>query len=255
MKKWLLLVLMLLLVGCGSETRNYNEFSLDMMGLNGPVKTIEQTSMKDEAYEYLEFVENGYYTNGIHKTEYDKEGNVLVSTDLGADGSEVVDWIYEYNNDGRLIKFTADFDDNISVVKYVTEKTIIDKERVESNFYQVYEDNKDLDSTQVEIFKDGRLIQNTTYDLEGDMTYQLNYEYNEEGFINKFWTTNGDIIFETCTLNYVDNRVESYVFETSDFTDVVSFKYLEFDEHDNWTKLEVTKNDDVYILTREYTYH
>lgn len=255
MKKYFILLLMVLLVGCSDQSRNYNEFSLDMLGLKGQIKTIEQVCMKDDQHEQLEFVENGYYTSGMHKTEYDEEGNVLISTDMAADGTRIVDWIYDYNDTGQLIQFTADFDDSISVVKYVTEKEIIDDDRVEGQFYAMIEDKKDLESTQVEIFSDGQLIQNTTYDLNSEITYQMNYEYNDDGYIVKFWTTDGETRLETCTIAYELNRMKSYVFETSYFTDVVRFEYLEFDEYDNWTKLEVTKNNDIYILTRKYTYY
>lgn len=255
MKKLWLLISVILLVGCGQQSRNYTEYSLDMMGLKGSVKTLEQVAYLGEEVASIDFIDSGYFITGRTTWLYNEDGYMTACEDFSSDGQLMVTWRYTYDESGRNITFVGDFDDAVSSIDFLCEKIVVDDTKIEGMVYDQNGTEKLALNSREELYEDNRLMTVNDYDLEGQLISTMNYVYNNAGKIVEFSThTNGYLSYKV-SIEYEENLMSSYTFTTDQSVEKISVSYEDFDDHQNWMVMKLVKDGDVYTIKRTYTYY
>lgn len=131
-----------------------------------------------------------------------------------------------------------------------------------SKEYPIYYNDKGLKNSVTKrkyIYDNqGRLIKEMVYEENGCVSTVNEieeYTYTENEVIN-IWTKNNELKTKA-TKHYKDGLVVSLVIHyfKNDHVKHYGYKYLDFDDHSNWTKrLEISKSDTLYQV-RRITYY
>lgn len=270
MKKIILLICVILMVGCSNSTVNHNYGSLDNRGLKGPVKTITHHVEGELPYGFLYDHEFSYMPT--QTDYYDRNGNIIKSIDPAGSNSSVL--LYEYNefhqNSAWHIGSIRDKDDinNTNGTVYIDDVEILltlEYDRHENikdgfvNFKSFFPNSNEHITVGhgTEEYKNYQLIHSEIFDTNSQNTTYTDYVYDADGYLSKFSRTDDDgNIFDQVEYVYNDHQVIKYI-ETDESTKTtVTIDYLEFDEYDNWTKAEFMVDDrEIFILNRDFEYY
>jgi len=259
MKKIIIAVMILLLVGCSNTSRNYNEMSLDMMNINGEVKSVVQTGYNEAGEKVsFDFIDMGYYLNSLATFEYDTTGNLVAQHDRNLEGDTIVSWLYGYDENNLMSNFAIDFDETISSMDY--EQIFKNDEKKDNTIkgvmYGVTEDGRTPLTVHDRIYDDEKLVETKDFNLEAYMVYGVTFTYSEEGYLLETIASEEVGVLDQMTMTYnEDNQLTSYVHLNAEFQDEASFEYITVDKNGNWTEIQITLNGIEYKLTREYTYY
>lgn len=270
MKKIILLICVILMVGCSNSKVNHNYGSLDSRGLKGPVKTITHHVEGEHPEGLLYDHEFSYMPN--QTDYYNIHGNIIKSIESNSHNALIL--LYEYNDFhqnavwhiGRMgnkddINSTKDtvYIDDVEILLTV-EYDI--QEKVKDGFVnsKSFSPNNNENITVghgIEEYKDYQLIHSKNINSYSRTTTYTDYVYDADGYLSKFSRTDDDgNIFDQVEYVYNDHQVIKYI-ETDESTKTtVTIDYLEFDEYDNWTKAEFMVDDrEIFILNRDFEYY
>ena len=202
---------------------------------------------------------------GDHKViyEYDKSGNLIEKTIHGSDGRPHK-LTYEYNKTGDVIeenwhyidvkpyemnyKKTTKYDENR---KLIESSSFNSKGECTGKLTCKYDEHGNI-IERINI-KDGRIVTKTTskYNDSGDKVRQSIYYSEKSRYKDKSqkriyeYDTKGNMI-EKYLYNYNDSLIKKGI-----------YKYIKFDQQQNWTKVIINGNDssEQFIMEREIEYH
>ncbi|MBR9861558.1 hypothetical protein GYB22_12605 [bacterium] len=277
------LLLVLFVIASCSSKKNKTITDLEEMNLKGQVKSLQEQMyegveeagriMPGEAMsglgssaEYL-FNPKGYLSferqvisavsTMEYRYEYDNADRLNKKVMMDDNDKVVQFWLYEYSDDGYLIKRVR-YDDH-SNKEMIMSQTQDEKGRVKQQFAKgitqninqswIYSyDNQGnlahrfwIDSTKAYALKrdekmsynqEGDLMQKEFY-IDGSLDFKVDYEYNDRGFVSK----------------EVEKNVEGEVLATR------IFRYS-YDEKGNWLSKAVERDGDPITVTiRKITYY
>lgn len=204
---------------CTTHQNDYGTWEL-----KGKVKTCTQTIYKaEEKFGKWEAGRADY--SGHYRINFDENGQYTEIDYLDSDGDLQRKEVAAKREDGKLIEVLV-YDEN-GQLDFTTKITYVsDDERVLNRYYndnykahretkQFREQRKLLGFEQIQTFKDGKIVRSTS-----------SYEQN------------GATIVDTTVYQYVEgnNSVTTILSDERVYLLYERYEYLEFDEHNNWTK-------------------
>lgn len=289
MKKFNILVFCILLILSGCSN-NLKKNDLERMDLNGPIKSVKETSYKANL-KFGEYVKGERERYGYNKDLYiifNKKGFGVEKNEYESDGDLWEKIKYKYNNKNNLIernKYWSD-GDLLSKNKYeynVNGDIINAKRYTESKgnlklqFFSKFETNDESKKTK-EIrynpdssiinkwqfqYVNGNLTKLSSYDSKNNITAKYIYTYgaNDNMLMEKIYyensgglELNNKLIYE---YNDEGNMISKVVYTSDDkIENRIKYQYLEYDKYNNWLrKLTLISDTSDYILEREIKYY
>jgi len=272
MKKIMLIILTIFLVGCVNEVateevtkRNVSEYSTDMYNLKGGVKSFVQitSDLEYDSFEPIYLYEMGFFGSSNQVVYFDEEGNNIKAAEGTGYGSLVFEWTGEYDSFNRLVGSKIIFTDtkDYAVVEYETDDSgnLLVKDHIAQGKHSYFSNEELIEEKSISTTFDdkGRIIRNsndTDFDGVEGLPY---YDYNDLGYISDVYSFSEDVLAEHVSISYNDNGyMASYEFIVSDIEayDLYEFEYI-YDEKGNWVEQVVTVNNEKrYVVYRTYTY-
>ncbi|MBI9015366.1 MAG: hypothetical protein JEZ08_24245 [Clostridiales bacterium] len=265
MKKIIMVLLILLLVGCQKTETNPNEYSAYMMNIKDGVTAFSQEiyDMNSGEKTYFEVFEMGYYSSSNYSCKFDEKGNPKEIIEKTPDGEPVVSWLSEFDNNNRIKVFTAVFagmdDYNETVYNLDSEGQVIVTNQIIQGTSSQKNGDEILSETKVATTFDehNRAIKiSNDVEIEGLEGHPL-YEYNDKGYVSDvYWYDSGEKICHVMIKYNVENYMASYRYIINPMNDMklLEFDYI-YDEHNNWIEQKITVDgEDMYVVKRTYQY-
>lgn len=277
MKRNIIILSALLILAACNNSKDLNSWSCD--GLSGKVKTLmskcyEATERfgEVEKMNVIEYYDSEYEIplHPAYLAEYNEEGNVVKFTTYNEDGERLTVVKSEYIGNNQVAQSAYDSDgkvyyswklevNNDKVVNYTQFNEHKIGNKVDSDFefdgylikaYNTYEDSVLISRTENKFYKN-RLSESIRKDTNGNVTYQQNQEWTEEGqLIYQKCTSEGeDKLIINCEYDNEDRLVKyTRRGEWSSRDANYTFKYTSFDKHGNWLSRVIYSNDKAYIV-------
>ncbi len=143
-------------------------------------------------------------------SEYNENGDLITRTQYRQSGEVAVNENFEYNNNGKLVKISVTFDENlprITTFKYNKDGYIEEISYENQPFYDQYEaGEKSLSRTTFSYDKSGKIISSITYLDTNEIVSKGEYAYDEENHKITITDSRTDGI-RTATNYYSDNWI------------------------------------------------
>lgn len=228
-------LILALAVSCGSNDLPNEDNSWTGANLRGQVKSVTEVGFKA-------IKQNGEWVKGLRNQTYNvknytTDGFITSERSYYSDTNEPNSGFdYVYDDDGNVIRVNAiDPEGNISGFSDVQERDGKVGIRYYSDFFGNESNSMATGSTEM-TWKNHRLIESKAYQITGELTSHVKYEYDSHGDMSK-----------TIIDNYAQGQRDVTINST----------YLEFDEQGNWLRQlkEYEGFPVTEILERRYEYY
>ena len=210
MKYILLSILSVILISGCSSVENRKKTGWDISGLQGKVK-----STKEVVYKAMD--KFGEITKTDETTEiytlFNEIGNKMEWTTFKPDGSIETKWLYEYDNNGKLLNENCYCPDSLFT----------------KSVHQYDEKSND--------------IQNATYLSNGDLIFKFIFKYDNNGYKiegNSYGADGKHINRYVHKYNESGNKIEWIEYSLSNINEKRTFKY---DSHNNEIERNIYNSD------------
>ncbi len=195
--------------------------------------------------------------------EYDANGNIVSFVTYDLDGSRYTETTLTYNATGNVIgtvvynlqeasktRESFEYDDNGKLIETFQ---FDEAESLKSHTVFEYDDRDSL-IENIRYTQSGSLENKTTYKHDEDgKLLQMDYSYPVLGSLKLFDSVKFKDGRQIEAIHYAHSLGES---DSSSIWSTTTYKYIEFDEYENWTMCEASEQMDEGtgdILTHQYT--
>lgn len=247
-----------ILVGCSSNKPSY--MSQERLKIQGDVDSLEYHMFDEDGQEIdMDIYFEGYNISFPSEMEILENGLFIEYEDL--DGYYSGTSTYIYDKKGYLLHETYEnnYDNSYNVYDYISDQkddmAVVEDNLVEGECEVEGTDGDDEFDVEYIYDEDGRLLETTDFNSEGDQDLKLKFYYDDEDNIKKYKFYSGTSLSYTVKFEYEDGLMVYYEYEEDGITTTYEFDY-EFDEEGNWIEAELTVDDDYeYTIEREIDYN